>query len=205
MKTVVAIPMKDLAESKTRLSPYMSCERRAHLSSSLFDRALTFFESQFPSTQRLVVTSSRGIAERARQGGSLAISEGPPAGLNAAAEVAFAWARANAFDRLILVPADIPVWLAQEARQLLESADRNDVAIARAGDGGTNAIVLNLNRVCEFNFLYGHESALLHEKYCASAGLSCEVSRLPFMGHDIDTIEDCLVLSHSMRFELLLA
>lgn len=205
MRTMVAIPMKGLANSKTRLAPYMSRERRAHLSSSLFARALTFFEAQFPSMLRVVVTSSWGIAEQARQSGSMAISEGQTAGLNAAAQVAFCWARANAFDRLIIVPADIPVWLAQEAKQLFASADRSDVAIARAGDGGTNALVLNLNRIHQFNFCYGDQSAMLHERYCASAGVSCEVSRLPFMGHDIDTVEDCLVLSQAMRRKFKLA
>ena len=197
MKTVVAIPMKDTADAKTRLAPFLSPSRRAHLALTLFDRALDFFGGM-PDAERVVVTSSRSIAARSLAAGAMVLGEGSVKGLNQAAATALRWARANAFDRLIVVPADIPVWLFQEVNLLLMSSKRHDVVIAAAHDGGTNALVFNLARVREFEFRYGVRSALKHESVCAARGLSCETRWLPFLAHDIDTVEDCLVLSQAL-------
>ena len=198
MKTVVAIPMKDTTDAKTRLAPFLSPQRRAQLALSLFDRAMNFFEGSLPDAQRLVVTSSPLIAARSNAAGAMVVTEGPVQGLNQAASTALRWAVANKFDRLIVVPADIPVWLFQEVDVLLASSKRHDVVIAAAHDGGTNGLVLNLARVREFEFSYGLQSALKHQKVCATRGLMHETRWLPFLGHDIDTIDDCLVLSQSL-------
>ena len=198
MKTLIAIPMKDTADAKTRLAPYLSPKRRAHLALSLFDRALHFFGSSMPGAERVVVTSSSLIAARAHAAGAMVLDEGIAQGLNQAANVAFQWAVAMGFDRLIVVPADISVWLLQEVEVLLESSLGHDVVIATAHDGGTNALVLNLARVKAFEFSYGVQSALKHEGVCSTRGLSHETRRLPFLGRDIDTIDDCLVLSQSL-------
>ena len=198
MKTVVAIPMKDIADAKTRLAPFLSPSRRAHLALTLFDRAMDFFAVSLPDAERVVVTSSPSIAARACAAGAMAVSEGPVEGLNQAATAALRWAIAEDFDRLILVPADIPVWLFQEVEVLLVSSTKHDVVLAAAHDGGTNALVLNLERVREFRFSYGVQSVLEHQRVCAAHGLRHETKWLPFLGHDIDTVEDCLVLSQSL-------
>ena len=198
MKTVIAIPMKDPSDAKSRLAPFLSPSQRSHLALALFDRAMDFFGASLSDAERVVVTSSPSIAARARAAGAMVMSEGHVQGLNQAATTALRWAGAKEFDRLIVVPADIPVWLVQEIEVLLVSAVRHDVVIAAAHDGGTNALVLNLSRVQEFEFSYGVQSALKHESVCAARGLKHETRRLPFLGHDIDTIDDCLVLSQSL-------
>ena len=197
MKTLVAIPMKDTRDAKTRLAPLLSPSRRAHLALTLFDRALDFFGAM-PEAERVVVTSSRSIAARSLAAGAMVLDEGSVKGLNQAATIALRWARANAFDRLVVVPADIPVWLSQEVNLLLMSSKQHDVVIAAAHDGGTNALVLNLGRVWAFEFCYGLQSACKHESVCAVRGLSCETRWLPFLAHDIDTVEDCLVMSQTL-------
>ena len=198
MKTAIAIPMKGLSDAKTRLAPFLSPRQRSHLALTLFDRAMDFFGASLPDAERVVVTSSPSIAARARGAGATVMREGPVQGLNQAATTALRWAVAEKFDRLIVVPADIPVWLFQELEVLLLSAIRHDVVIAAAHDGGTNALILNLSRVQEFEFSYGMQSALKHGRVCAARGLKHETRRLPFLGHDIDTIDDCLVLSQSL-------
>ena len=195
MRVVVAIPMKDTADAKTRLAPFLPPSQRAHLALTLFDRALDFFGASMPDAERVVVTSSHSIAARSLAAGATVLREGSVQGLNQAATTALRWARAKAFDRLIVVPADIPVWLLQEVNVLLMSSIRHDVVIAAAHDGGTNALALNVARVQEFEFSYGVGSAARHEAVSKARGLSHDTRRLPFLGHDIDTVEDCLVLS----------
>ena len=198
MKTVIAIPMKDPSDAKSRLAPFLSPSQRSHLALTLFDRAMDFFGASLSDAEQVVVTSSPSIAARARAAGAMVMSEGLVQGLNQAATTALRWAGAKGFERLIVVPADIPVWLVQEVEVLLMSSMRHDVVIAAAHDGGTNALVLNLSRVQEFEFSYGTQSALKHASVCAARGLKHETRRLPFVGHDIDTIDDCLVLSQAL-------
>lgn len=199
MKTLLVLPMKSAAQAKTRLSPAMSPQRRAHLALTLFDRAQNFFAAHFPQFDRLVVTPSQDIALRALQAGAQVLLEPAAQGLDPAAARALAWAQARGYERLLLVPTDIPVWLLREAHALLHMGTQADLVIARAHDGGTNALLLDLRRVRHFQFHYGPDSARRHARAAQMAGLRVHQCCLPFMSRDIDTPDDCLVMSHSLQ------
>jgi 2-phospho-L-lactate guanylyltransferase len=198
MKTLVAMPMKDLREAKTRLAAALSAAERAQLARDLFHRSQEFFARQFPEFTRLVVTPSEEIARLACAGGAWVLKEGGAGGLNCAADSAFGWARDAGFDRLLLVPGDIPVWLVGEVAALLEEGRRASIAIARAHDGGTNALLIDLRRVSEFAFRYGVDSAARHRQWCRSRGVSHAVAHLPFLSRDVDTEEDYLLLGRPL-------
>ncbi|MES2999638.1 MAG: 2-phospho-L-lactate guanylyltransferase [Pseudomonadota bacterium] len=198
MKTVVAIPMKDAAESKTRLAGAMSAVQRERMALALFRRAQTFFAVQFPGFERLVVTPSPRIAAMATDAGAVSLMEQGPCGLNHAAGCAFRWAREHGFDRLLVVPADIPVWLRAEVDELLEHGRTHPLVIARAHDGGTNALLIDLTQAVHFDFRYGPDSASRHGQAAADAALCSTTRTWPFLSHDIDTVDDCLVLAQEL-------
>lgn len=199
MKTLVGVPMKSLPHSKTRLAEGMRPDQRAQLALNLFQRTQSFFATEFPSFERLVITPSREIGMSASVLGARVLVEPACLGLNAAAAGSLSWAQRHGFQRLLIVPADIPVWRRQEVRALLAEADTNDVVIARAHDGGTNALVFNLARVKHFDFRYGEASASRHEEVCRRAHLTYRVCRLPSICHDVDTVDDYFMLSPSLR------
>ncbi|RXH41723.1 2-phospho-L-lactate guanylyltransferase [Bradyrhizobium zhanjiangense] len=198
MKTVVAIPMKDPAESKTRFADALTATQREKMALTLFRRAQSFFSTQFPDFERLVVTPSPRIATEATACSAVALVEESTRGLNKAAQSAFIWAKTGGFDRLLIVPADIPIWLRSELDELLDDGRRFDVVVARAHDGGTNALLINLIRADRLEFCYGLDSARRHADAASAASLSSITRQWPFLGHDIDTVGDCLVLSQKL-------
>jgi 2-phospho-L-lactate guanylyltransferase len=176
----------------------MPAAERERMSLALFERAQRFFRVQFPEFERLVVTPSSSIAALAKaDGAAVLVEEGAP-GLNSAARSSFDWARKAGFGRLLVVPADIPVWLRAEVDELLEEGARSPVVIARAHDGGTNALLIDLHLADRFDFRYGTDSASRHSESANAAGLGARTRTWPFLSHDIDTVADCLILSQKL-------
>jgi len=198
MKTLVAILMKDPAQAKTRLADVLSPAQRERMAIELFHRAQRFFATQFGQCERLVVTPSARIAEQATASGSAVLMEPEARGLNRAAAAAFAWARDHGFEKLLLIPADIPVWLQSEIDQLLRAGFDHDVVVARAHDGGTNALLIDLTRCDRFDFCFGDDSAQHHAERATASGRTTLTRQWPFLARDIDTVDDCLVLSQEL-------
>ena len=198
MRTVVVVPMKDGALSKTRLADAMPPADRERMSVALFQRALDFFSGQYPQFERLVVTFSPHIAALAVSSGSSVLMEDGPLGLNPAAQLSLDWARMAGMERILVVPADIPVWLRSEVDDLLDEGSRNPVVIARAHDGGTNALLIDIARSDKFDFCYGPDSARRHAESAQAAALGVTTRTWPFLSHDIDTIDDCLIFSQKL-------
>jgi 2-phospho-L-lactate/phosphoenolpyruvate guanylyltransferase len=198
MRTIVVVPMKDAAMSKTRLADVMPAADRERMSLALFERAQEFFRVQFPHFSRLVVTPSSSIAALAKIAGAAVLMEDGAQGLNSAALSSFDWACRAGFDRLLIVPADIPVWLRAEVDELLEEGTRYPVVIARAHDGGTNALLFDLACVNRFDFRYGPDSACRHSESANAVGVRARTRTWHFLSHDIDTVADCLILSQKL-------
>lgn len=188
---LVALPMKAFDQAKSRLSPAMAPAQRQRLSRALFGRTQAFFGACFPALDRLVVTPSQEVRAAALAGGAAVALEPSPQGLDAAAQQALDYASAHGYAQLLIIPGDIPVWLRTEVRALLALGERHEVVIARARDGGTNALLLRLPT--RFRCAYGEDSARRHADAARSAGLSVAVCQLPFMAHDIDRPQDCLL------------
>lgn len=196
-RTLVAIPMKDPRHAKTRLAPVLGDAARERLALRLFERTLAFFLDAFPQFDTAAVTASALIAQRTAARGGRVVRENGANGLNAAAAAAVRHAAEDGYARLLLVPADIPVLLRDELEQVLALADRHALAIAEARDGGTNLLVMTPPRDMPFRF--GAASASRHEAEARQAGMSVARCYLPFIGHDLDSPDDCLVLSQSLR------
>jgi 2-phospho-L-lactate/phosphoenolpyruvate guanylyltransferase len=199
MKTLVAIPMKDPQHAKSRLAPTLDAKQRRRLALRLFERTLSFFESACADFDLAVVTASDTIARHACGHRAVVLREAAETGLNAAAIHAATYARERAYARLIIVPGDIPVWLRDEVARVLQLSLHIDIVLAEARDGGTNMLVMRPPRT--FGFCYGPDSASRHEAMARAQGLSVTRCQLPFIGHDIDTVEDCQVLADKRRHQ----
>jgi len=193
MRTLVVVPMKDPAVSKTRLASTMAAEDRKRISLTLFWGALDFFRNQYPEFERLVVTASPRIAAIAGGNSARVLLEEGIYGLNLAASSAFRWAVTAGFQRLLLVPGDIPVWLRGEVDELLNEGQVSTVVVARAHDGGTNALLIDLVRANQFVFQFGPDSSDQHAESARALALTAVLRSWPFLSRDIDTAEDCRV------------
>jgi 2-phospho-L-lactate guanylyltransferase len=190
-RILVAMPMKPFIEAKSRLANTLPQPQRERLARSLFLSTQRFFASEFPQFDRLVVTSSSEVQGECWRVGARCLLESSVAGLNVAAARAVDWACMQGYDKLLLIPGDVPVWMRGEVRALFDAGREHDVVIARARDGGTNALLLRLPT--PFEFRYGPDSAAGHLHVAQTAGLSVITYQLPFLAHDIDVPADCLL------------
>lgn len=188
---LVALPMKAFDQAKSRLAPAMAPAQRQRLSRALFERTLAFFDHCFPGMDRLVVTPSPQVREAALARCASVALEPSAQGLDAAAQHAIEYAAVHGYRQLLIIPGDIPVWLRTEVQALLALGERREVVIARSRDGGTNALLLRLPT--RFRCAYGEDSAQRHAHAARGAGLSVAVCQPPFMAHDIDRPQDCLL------------
>ncbi len=196
-RTLVVMPMKPFAVAKTRLSAALSPTQRERLVRALFFRTQRFFATQFRGFDRLVVTPCSGVRVACDRAGATCLLEPGLDGLNAAAQRARVWATEQKYARMLLIPGDVPVWIRAEVNQLLDAAQQHDVAIARARDGGTNAMLMRLPSAMAF--CYGLQSAKRHADAAVAAGQTTVTCRLPFLAHDLDVPSDCLVLTAELR------
>jgi 2-phospho-L-lactate guanylyltransferase len=88
-----------------------------------------------------------------------------------------------------VVSADLPRVSADDIRHLVEATPGHGVAIARALDGGTNAVAMRPPAVVITHF--GEpQSAAVHAQATAAAGLAARIVDLPGLAFDVDTPAD---------------
>ena len=97
-------------------------------------------------------------------------------GLNAALDAAVV----RAGTPVLIVHADLPLVAPDDIEDVLRTA--GDVVIARARDGGTNALLMRTRIRCAF----GTSSALAHASRARAAGLRASVIDRPGLALDVD-------------------
>jgi len=190
-RCLLVIPLKPFALAKSRLAEALSPREREQLARALFLRSEQFFASAFAAMPRLVVTAELEIAERCSPSTQI-LREAQPQGLNPAAERARNFAQIQGFSQMLIASADIALWRRSEVDALLQAGKTHDLAIARAHDGGSNALLLRLP-ASGFAFAYGTHSAKAHQQSAQQAELSCTVLDLPLLSRDLDLPSDLLL------------
>ena len=180
MDAHVLVPLKRLNGAKTRLAAVLSPEERA----ALMRRMLA------------------DVAEAVRRAGirriTLVCAE--PVEIDGLAHFddrGLPWNEALAAamrevvteEVVAVVSADLPRLAAEEVEALLLATPRRGIAIARARDGGTNAVSMRPPGAVATCF--GEpQSAALHERLAREAGLEPVLVDLPGLAFDVDTPED---------------
>ncbi len=88
-----------------------------------------------------------------------------------------------------IVSADLPLLRSGEVLALIEATPDRGIAIARATDGGTNAVSMRPAGAMRTCFGEPH-SARLHAALAAEAGLAHAIVDLPGLAFDLDRPED---------------
>jgi 2-phospho-L-lactate guanylyltransferase len=127
------VPVKGLAGAKTRLAPLLSAEERARLVVEMLDGVLTACREAGAIDGTLLVTPEPALA---RDGASVLVD----AGTGHADAIALALADPRAAAGALVVMADCPLATAASLDDLAASA--RPLALARARDGGVNALAL---------------------------------------------------------------
>ena len=134
---LVVVPMKDPARAKTRLSDALSVFDRQSLAWHLYRGTLHVLRSVRRHTRidLAVVTGNRDISNHGAEAGIAVIPEGPEASLTGAVQSAAAWASAQGYARLCVLPADLAAPKASDIDAVLLRPQIGDQAHAmRRGD-----------------------------------------------------------------------
>ena len=185
-RIVAVVPMKPLAESKTRLTDYLSPTQRATLSHSMFSWVLgTLAQSR---VSRIVVVGGDDVVK------STTLLEGAEwiqdefLDLNKAIEYVFGivWKedRSAAY-----VPADLPLLTSSDVNDAIEaSADGRFLTLCRAHDGGTNCLIAPPHT--GFKPRLGPDSFRRHTALADELELDWRGHYSEGFHHDVDTISD---------------
>jgi 2-phospho-L-lactate/phosphoenolpyruvate guanylyltransferase len=185
----VLVPLKRLDDAKTRLSAALTADERAALMLELLQGVLV--AAREADVGPITVVSSEPLA---------------PNGVPRFDDRGLAWndALAAAMREVVTEPiaavvsADLPRITADDVRALVAATPERGMAIARALDGGTNAVSMRPVGVVMTHF--GEpSSASVHAFATAEAGLAARIIDLPGLAFDIDTPDDLQQLREGAR------
>ena len=184
----VLIPVKRLTDAKSRLSGVLSAKEREELMLSMLLRVVpAIAEAEVgPIT---IVSSGDAWA----LGASVYDDRGLPWNEGLAAAM-----RDVVTEPIVaIVAADVPLVTAEEIRGLIDATPDRGMAIARARDGGTNAVSMRPPGAVMTRF--GEpQSAAVHAQATAAVGLAARIVDLPGLAFDVDTPADLAEL-HAWR------
>ena len=190
---VAIIPMKPLADSKTRLSRKFTKEEREDLALGMLKRVIGALKSASVEVFWVVGGDTR-VRNLTRNSNGMWLEE---MGRNLNDTLGKAFDRA--FERRIgamYVASDLPFLKASDIHSLLQSSRRqNNISLAPARrDGGTNAILVPFG--IPFRPELGPRSFIRHLSQAASLGISVAICYSSGLGFDLDTTDDLEAYEH---------
>ena len=193
------LPSKPLAFAKSRLAAHLGDADRRALCYAMFHDVLECLCRAQHVDAVAVVTADRRFLDLALRMRTLAIDEGSPRGLNAAAALGTTRAIEHGATSVLIVLSDLPMLTAEEIDSLYADLPPGPhVRVARSHEGlGTNALLRVPPAVVSTRF--GGRSYFDHVAAAADAGIAHSEVDLPGLRFDIDTIEDLRELRHALR------
>ncbi len=183
---VAVVPMKPLAESKTRLAGYLSPTQRATLSQSMFSWVLGALAQSRVS--RIVVVGGDDVVKSATLREGAEWIQDKFLDLNKAIEYVFdiVWQERRS---AAYVPADLPLLTSSDVNGAIEaSADGRFLTLCRAHDGGTNCLIAPPHT--GFRPRLGSDSFRRHAELADELELEWRSHHSEGFQHDVDTISD---------------
>lgn len=191
MRVCAVVPVKDLRETKSRLSPILDPGCRAGLTLYMMGRVVSTLK-EAGIEEVCVVSPDRLVLEEAAKKGAAPLRQ-ESRGLNPALEEGRRWARERGADALLVVPADLPLLDPEDIRAVLEAGEDSDVVVSPDGARvGTNALLLRPPDAIPFSFGLGSFGA--HLRAAKEVGLPAIVCEREHLAFDLDTGQDLVRL-----------
>ncbi len=176
----VLVPLKRLDDAKSRLASVLGADERAALMLELLEGVLAAVKDA--DVGPVTIVSAEALS---------------PNGVPRFDDGGLAWndALAAAMREVVTEPiaavvsADLPRVTAEDVRALVAATPDRGMAVARALDGGTNAVSMRPAGAVMTHF--GEpQSAAVHAFATARAGLVARIIDVPGLAFDIDTPDD---------------
>lgn len=189
----IVVPMKPLAESKSRLRGALPDDRRRLLSLAMLVHVLQTAagvrEAAGMRDAEVLVLGGDGAVELACRRTGARFVEETTGDLNACLATAFEAAGQAGRAPVLFVPADLPLLAVSDIDSLLRAAADEHVVIAPdRHNAGTNGLAVH--GAATLAPMMGNGSFQRHLAQFAMAGTRYEILRTPGLGLDIDTAAD---------------
>ena len=202
MSVATIIPVKPFAEGKSRLSGFLSDERRYTLNRNMFRHVLKTALAAQGINDILVISRDEDALILAEEAGAHAILEAHNSNLNAALDVARKASSALNATALLILPADLAKLEQTDLRDILTSADDHApttplVIIAPdESKRGTNALFIRPPD--SINFLFGANSLERHQATAIDSGCKISILNNPNLSCDIDEPKDLIKIDMNL-------
>lgn len=198
MKTLAAVPVKDLENAKQRLVPVLSPEERRALARTMLEDVLdALWEASLDRV--LVVTRDPEVIALARQHHASVLEEPENRGHTEAVALAQRVAADRGAQRFLTIPGDVPQVTPQEIAALVAAASAGPgvVFVPSRSGFGTNGVLLSPPDLMRLKF--GEPSFANHLIAARRGGLDPVILSLPGLSLDIDGPEDLRTLLENDR------
>ena len=195
MRTLAVLPIKRFDAAKQRLADALPGGSRQALVLAMYSDVLVALRHAASVHAVAVVTADPLAQARVRAEGAVLIEDPEQAGQSAATRLGIEHARAEGYDRVLLVPGDTPLLDPLELDATLQRAADEEVEAVIVPDRhgtGTNALLLHPPDAMAPSF--GPGSLERHVATAQEAGLSHRVERPESLLYDVDTEDDLAVL-----------
>ena len=191
MRTIAILPMKSFDAAKQRLAALLGGGSRHALAQAMFSDVMAALRRTRGLDAVAVVTADHEAEASVRGGHVLVLDDDARAGQSTAALIGIRHALAAGFERVLLVPGDIPLLDPAALDALLTRCERDrlDAAIVPDRHGaGTNALLIAPPDALEPSF--GPGSLERHVESARSLDLEHRVEPIESLMHDVDTPTD---------------
>jgi 2-phospho-L-lactate guanylyltransferase len=189
MNVWAIVPVKPLAEAKSRLSEVLTAEERQWLSRHMLDKVLAVLLDH-PALAGTVVVSRDPAALHGLPGRGLTGLAETGRDLNAALRQATNWICERQGDAVLVLPADVPLVEPEDVTTMvgLAQEDRCAVIAPCRREEGTNALLVRPAGAIDYTF--GPGSFARHCRQAEAHGLAVHVYRSASLALDIDQPAD---------------
>lgn len=183
-KTSAIIPVSRFSQAKTRLSPTLTPIERENLLKAMLNDVVRALKSEV--SQIVVISSDKDVLDFVRYLDVTCLEEEGATDLNGALTQAIEWCAKNT-SQVFIVPSDVPLIKSRQVREMIELTGKNQVVIAPAKGGGTNALLCPVTGI---KMKFGDCSFFEHLKEAENAELKSYVYDSFYLSLDVNTAED---------------
>jgi 2-phospho-L-lactate guanylyltransferase len=183
------IPVKDLPDAKSRLTPPFTGEERAALTLEMLQHVITAARESGVLARITVVSPDMAVLDRAEEWGAAALRQ-RTTGLNPALDEARADAIEQGAEAILVLHADLPHLRHTEIAEMVRLLPAPPAAVLAPDytGTGTNALLVAPPNATPFHF--GPDSFARHIAAAEARGLPFAIARASGIAGDVDTPDD---------------
>jgi 2-phospho-L-lactate guanylyltransferase len=163
MHAAVLVPVKDLTQAKSRLSPLLSLQERQRLAEIMLEVVLEAIGGLPGILRKVVVTSYAPAMLAAERHGMECFRETTQVSESHSVDSASAALEAEGVGAVLRVPLDLPLIRSHELGQILEQGERGARAVLVPSRDGTGTNAVYRAPPTLFRSRFGPRSFALHE------------------------------------------